>query len=269
MATVHFNLENLISKKIDEKLEEVVNKAIDRAFSNIIIETEHVENIPTENENSCKIEVGDEDDSKKVYTEDETAKLIEENSKLDFTVYDPLKKEYIKVDESNKDYMPDGVYLGYEVATYLSNIANSMKQFINSYNQNKKDEKPELSEYDIAFYDYINNLSWDQLRGLINNNELICLDDIPPIQEIGNPIDTYYVILKNTLMKYFYDNIEFTNFLELDSAKDFYKKKILQLLFSKFNDYIDYVMNYLIINKHRELFDILFGKIYMNNITEK
>ena len=259
MATVHFNLENLISKKIDEKLEEVVNKAIDRAFSNIIIETEHVENISTEAyENSCKVE--EEDDcSKKVYTEAETDKLIEENNKLDFTIYDPLKKEYIKVNESNKDYMPDGIYLGYEVATYLSNIANSMKQFINSYNQNKKDEKIQLSEEDIKFYDYINNLTWDQLHELINNNNLICLDDIPPIQEIGNPIDTYYVVLKNTLMYYFYDNVKFTNFLELDSSEDYCKKKILQLLFSKVNDYIDYIMNYLIINKHRELFDILFG----------
>jgi len=186
-----------------------------------------------------------------------------------FTVYDPIKGSYINVNSINKSYMPDNIYVGYEVATYLKSVANSMKKLLNACKNKFKNETPEQSEEERKFHVFLMNLTWDDLLKMIEDNKMISLDDMPPIQKIGNPIDTYFVIIKNTLIKFFRDHVNFNDNpddFSKEGAEHYYENKLSFIILEEYGKAIELSINNLILNKHKEIFDILFGKDwYINN----
>lgn len=191
------------------------------------------------------------------------------NDILSFTVYDPIKGSYINVNDINKSYMPDNIYVGYEVATYLNSVANSMKKLLNVYKNKVENDTPEQSEEERKFHAFLMNLTWNDLLKMIEDNKMVSLDDMPPIQRIGNPIDTYFIIIKNTLIKFFRDNVNIKDNpddFSKEAAEHYYENKLSFIILEEYSKAIELSINNLILNKHKEIFDILFGKDwYINN----
>lgn len=242
MATVHINLEQIISEKINDKIEEAVNNAIEKAFSNIVIETEPqiVENDSTSGDDSCK------------------GKIINEESKNGV----PIGKEF-------SDKVEDEFKRGWveKLNAYKLVIDQMKSQLTNEQLENISISGSNLSIKEYSFKKFLDNLSWEQLNSLFRNNKYLSIDIVSDDVNFGQlelygvaPIDIYYKLLRqiiyeqvNTLyeIKYVEDHNVLNDLILNEFYKDFESKKI------GLTDKI--VQKY-----HIEIFDYLFGaKFYL------
>ena len=107
--------------------------------------------------------------------------------------------------------MPDEVYMQYKINSYLSTLTEAMNRLhgvrytgglYKLFNENTEKIKQEYT----LFYNYINNLTWQDLDVLMYDNEKINKENIPPIiKDKTNPTDVYYVFIKNTLSTHIND----------------------------------------------------------------
>lgn len=228
MATI--DIENLIEQKINEKLNDKINSLVDKAID-------------------------------KIFNEEKTSKTLDE------MVYPPKQEQPLSDEEFVKN----------EFERYLQDVANGLavkwkEEFgkkrtprtvgLYEVNFSKKDNN---SEEETAFVKYMSELTWNKLQHLILNNAEICLEGLYDdneliIPEVGSVIDTYYAIVKNTLLKRLSDIVEISVDSEFgDKNKNKLNTIIKVELSNMMNDLLD-----IIIYKHsKEIFDILFGKVYL------
>ena len=136
MPTISENIEKLLKEKnIDQIVEDKINAAINSKIDDIvevainnILHKENSETLIKENDIDQIIETAynaiQKEEKENVNNFDieekakEISKEIEENKK--FRIYNKLTNKFEEVTEDNKDYMPEEIWLKYEVGSYLS-----------------------------------------------------------------------------------------------------------------------------------------------------
>jgi len=238
MATIHINLEQIISEKINDKIEEAVNNAIEKAFSNIVIETEPqiVEKDSTSSDDSC---------NKGTIINEESKNKESENK-----VEDDFKRGWVE-----------------KLNAYKLVIDQMKSQLTNEQLENISISGSNLSIKEYSFKKFLDNLTWEQLNSLFRNNKYLSIDIVSDDVNFGQlelygvaPIDIYYKLLRQIIyeqvnklyeIKYVEDHNVLTDLILNEFYKDFESKKI------GLTDRI--VQKY-----HIEIFDYLFGvKFYM------
>ena len=264
MATLHINLEKLITEKLDAKINDAVSKAIEKAFSNISFDFISDQNYDKEeNDESLKKEyLMEEDKSKKEY--------LEEDKGNNFTVVEEKVSE--KVNEEDNSTFVELKKGWVERMNAYVDIINQMKSQLTEEQLEQITMPKELvSKKEYSFRLFINNLTWEQLNLLFKNNKYLNIDivsedfEIQKIECYGfTPTDIYYKLLRqiitsesNKIYNLNYDN-PFDNSNLITSL-------ILNELFfdyrSKITEFIDIVIN----KHHMEIFDEIFGEqFYMN-----
>ena len=246
MATLHINLEKLITEKLDEKINDAVSKAIEKAFSNISFDF-----IPNENYN---------------YDEKESDESSKENS---------FKEEFVKDDNNSKiipvveeDSALEEVRRGWvEKMNAYTDIINQMKAQL-TQEQLKQISIPKeiVSKKEYLFRLFIDNLSWEQVNLLFKSNNYLNIDivsedfEVQKIETYGfTPKDIYFKLLKQII----------TNEANRVYHLSYNDPTVISSLIvtELYNDYNSRVIGFVddIIDKHHmEIFDEIFGeKFYM------
>jgi hypothetical protein len=246
MATLHINLEKLITEKLDEKINDAVSKAIEKAFSNISFDF-----IPNENYN---------------YVEKESDESSKENS---------FKEEFVKDDNNSKiipvveeDSALEEVRRGWvEKMNAYTDIINQMKaQLTKEQLEQISIPKEIVSKKEYLFKLFIGNLSWEQVNLLFKSNNYLNIDivsedfEVQKIETYGfTPKDIYFKLLKQII----------TNEANRVYHLSYNDPTVISSLIvtELYNDYNSRVIGFVddIIDKHHmEIFDEIFGeKFYM------
>ena len=253
MATLHINLEKLITEKLDEKINDAVSKAIEKAFSNISFDF-------ISDQNYCE----DKNSSDECYKE----KYIEEDkgNKIDI-IEEKAREEDIK---QEGDSTLEEVKKGWvEQMNAYADIINRMKsQLTEEQLEQISIPKEIISKKEYLFKLFIDNLTWEQLNLLFKNNKYLNIDivsedfEIQKIETYGfTPKDIYYKLLRQIITTevnkvYHLAYSEETSFISLFIISEFnddYNSKVVGFV----NDIID--------KHHMEIFDEIFGvEFYMD-----
>ena len=256
------NIEQLIENKINDALNIKINELVDEAVSKIL------------NKEDCNKEVNlfNAFESQKE-SEIDTDTFREEYLKEDkpnntkFRIYNKENNKFEVVSEKNKDKMPDDIYMKYSIGSYLSSINQAMNKLRFAGNtphglfclQPEQNEKEQHEE--TLFYNFINNLTWNDLDALIYNNDNINVNNIPDIvREKTKPTDVYYIIVKNTLNAYIRDvlNINFSEEIKSWDPENYLKNLLLKELLVS----VDGIINNTIFTYNRQIFNALFDRKY-------
>lgn len=255
------NIEKLVEDKIDAALNDKINQIVDAAVSSILNKEDHIKEPKLyDTLNSNNEPEGDED----ILI---TKEYLNENKPTKFRIYNKETNTFEVVSENNKNEMPDDIYMKYEVGSYLSSINQVMNKlrgtncgpgglFCLHPEQNEKEQHEET-----LFYNFINNLTWNDLDALICNNDNINVNNIPDIvREKTKPTDVYYIIVKNTLNAYIRDvlNINFSEEIKSWDPENYLKNLLLKELLVS----IDGIINNTIFTYNRQIFNALFDRKY-------
>lgn len=242
MATLHINLEKLITEKLDEKINDVVSNAIEKAFSNISFDF-------ISDQNYCEDKNSSDECYKEKYIEEQ--KASEEDIKQeDNSTLEEVKKGWVE-----------------QMNAYV-NIINRMKsQLTEEQLAQISIPKEIISKKEYLFNLFIKNLTWEQLNLLFKNNKYLNIDIISEDFEIQKiecygftPTDIYYKLLRQII------TTEVNKVYRLASCEP---SLISSFIFSEFND--DYnskivgFVNNIIDKHHMEIFNEIFGaEFYMD-----
>lgn len=256
------NIEQLIENKINDALNIKINELVDEAVSKIL------------NKEDCNKEVSlfnafESQKESEIDTDTFREEYLKENkpNNTKFRIYNKENNKFAVVSEKNKDKMPDDIYMKYSIGSYLSSINQAMNKlrFASNAPQGLFCLNPEQNEEkqheDTLFYNFINNLSWEELDALIYNNENINKENIPPIiKEKTNPTDVYYIIIKNTLSNHINEvlNINISEDVKPWNAENYLKNLLLKELLVS----VDGIINNTILTYNRQIFNTLFDKKY-------
>lgn len=246
MATLHINLEKIISQKIEEKIEEILGKA----FSNICIDS--YEDLPDEKENQdsqademCAKKSAAEVFKYDVVTPSEDKKESGTIITADNNLADDIERGWVEktnaylyvIEEMKKRLTPEQME---EIATPISTT---------------------IKEY--AFNNFINNLTWDELNDLFKDNKYlsVCIGEEvnkKALAEYGTtPTDIYYDLLKQIIKN------ETKNKTELNvtyNPEDILDSIIIREFNKDYNDKVIKLTDYLIEKYHITIFDDIFGE---------
>ena len=253
MATLHINLEKLITEKLDEKINDAVSKAIEKAFSNISFDF-------LSDENYCE----DKNSSDECYKE----KYIEEDKGNKINVIEEKDREEDIKQEG--DSTLEEVKRGWvEQMNAYTDIINRMKsQLTEEQLEQISIPKEIISKKEYLFKLFIDNLTWEQLNLLFKNNKYLNIDivsedfEIQKIECYGfTPTDIYYKLLRQII------TTEVNKVYHLSYSEE--PSFISSFIISEFNDdYNSKVVGFVndIIDKHHmEIFDEIFGsEFYMD-----
>ena len=233
MATIHMNLDKIISEKIDAKLTEAVDKIIEKALSNIVIDNEP--------------------DDKNKFTEGDF-------SKKESVEEEEVKKKYPEFTDEYEDFKKGWV----EKSNAYTYVINEMKRALTDDQMKWLATPNDMSAKEYAFKDYIDNLTWEQLHILFKNNEYFNIDidsedlNRKQLEAYGvTPKDIYYVLFKQIINNVIHKTIVFKQGYD-------YQNTLERLIVDEFNKDFDNrcieLTNNIINNYHIVIFDELFGE---------
>ena len=238
------DIESLVEKKINEKINEKLDSLIDKAVDKLFTKEKTLDEM--------------------VYPAKEK-KLAKDLPVYRFTY--PTYEEKLTKPKEEVDYVKN------EFVEYLKTLGEGLNNmWKNTFDYNKKGttglfsldkDKDTYSFEEKAFIKYLATLTWDELQNMILNNASICVDGLYDdnqlkVPEVGPVINTYYAIVKNTLYKRLSDMLEIsvdTKFGDKDTLNTIIK--------AEFSNMIDDLLDTIIFKHNKEIFDFLFGKIYL------
>lgn len=247
MATLHINLEKLITEKLDEKINDAVSKAIEKAFSNISFDFISDQNYYT-----------DKNSSNECYKE----KYVEEDkgNKINIIEEQKAREEDIKQEDSTLEEVKRGWV---EQMNAYVDIINQMKsQLTEEQLEQISIPKEIVSKKEYLFKLFIDNLTWEQLNLLFKNNDYLNIDivsedfEVQKIETYGfTPKDIYFKLLKQII----------TNEANRVYHLSYNDPTVISSLIvtELYNDYNSRVIGFVddIIDKHHmEIFDEIFGE---------
>ncbi len=247
MATLHINLEKLITEKLDEKINDAVSKAIEKAFSNISFDFISDQNY-----------YADKNSSDECYKE----KYIEEDkgNKINIIEEQKAREEDIKQEDSTLEEVKRGWV---EQMNAYVDIINRMKsQLTEEQLEQISIPKEIVSKKEYLFKLFIDNLTWEQLNLLFKNNDYLNIDivsedfEVQKIETYGfTPKDIYFKLLKQII----------TNEANRVYHLSYNDPTVISSLIvtELYNDYNSRVIGFVddIIDKHHmEIFDEIFGE---------
>jgi len=243
MATIHMNLDKIISEKIDAKLTEAVDKIIEKALSNIVIDIDSPDKKNLKNEGdycNCNKQLMEEDSDKK-YAEEVKEEIKEEKN----DPFEEFKQGWV---EKNNAY----IY-----------IINTMKKALTE-NQIKSIAMPsDMSAKEYAFKTFIDNLTYDQLSDLFRNNKYLNIEIDPmlihsiSLEENGIMAkDIYYILFKEIINNIIHKTIVFNPNYDYDNTLE---RLIVDEFYRDFDNKCSELANNVINNYHILVFDELFG----------
>ena len=244
MATLHINLEKLISKKIEETLDEKINKVINDILEDVIsnIQFDTIQDkLPKEPVEGIIVE-------KEVQ---ELQKKKEEKILEAVDIRDPQENKEQGWVEKNNAY---------------NYVTDWMKKTMSKEQLEKLAMPSDMTMKEYNFNKYIKTLSWDELAKLFKNNEYldISIDEseilAKELQAYGTtPTDIYYTLLKQILNKVIHDVIIINNPRKIENWLD---NIIVDKFFKNFDSDVLVFIDELIEEKHIEIFDYIFGEGY-------
>ena len=241
MATLHINLEKLITEKLDEKINDAVSKAIEKAFSNIVIETE-----PTyykESEEECDEQSG-ENSFKKQYSEEDKNNKITSIEETNSTL-EEVKKGWVE-----------------QMNAYASIIEQMKAQLTQEQLEQISIPKEIVSKKEYLFKLFIDNLTWEQLNLLFKSNDYLNVDivsedfEVQKIETYGfTPKDIYFKLLKQIITN------EANRVYHLSyNDPTVISSLIVTELYNDYNSRVIGFVNDIIDKYHIQIFDEIFGE---------
>ncbi len=242
MATLHINLEKLITEKLDEKINDAVSKAIEKAFSNISFDFISDQNY-----------YADKNSSDECYKE----KYIEEDkgNKINIIEEQKAREEDSTLEEVKKGWVE-------QMNAYVDIINRMKSQLTEEQLEQISIPKEIVSKKEYLFKLFIDNLTWEQLNLLFKNNDYLNIDivsedfEVQKIETYGfTPKDIYFKLLKQII----------TNEANRVYHLSYNDPTVISSLIvtELYNDYNSRVIGFVddIIDKHHmEIFDEIFGE---------
>lgn len=243
MATLHINLEKIISKKIEETLDEKISKAINDILENVISSIQF--DIAQDSIPEGPVEGITQEEAEKELQKETEKKILE--------VLDNTKKK----DEERGWVEKNNAY---------NYVTDWMKKTMSEEQLEKLAMPSDMTMKEYNFNKYIKTLSWDELAKLFKNNEYlaISIDEgeilAKELQAYGTtPTDIYYTLLKQILNKVIHDVIIINNPRKIENWLD---NVIVDKFFKNFDSDVLVFIDELINEKHMEIFDYIFGEGY-------
>jgi len=248
MATLHINLEKLITEKLDEKINDAVSKAIEKVFSNISFDFISDQN-----------NYDDKNSSDECYKE----KYIEEDkdNKINIIEEQKAREEDVKQEE---DSTLEEVKRGWvEKMNAYVDIINQMKAQLTPQQLEQISMPREIvSKKEYSFKLFIDNLTWDQVNLLFKSNNYLNVDivsedfEVQKIETYGfTPKDIYFKLLKQIITN------EANRVYHLSyNDPTVISSLIVTELYNDYNSKVIVFVDDIIDKHHMEIFDEIFGE---------
>lgn len=249
MATLHINLDELISKKIEEKLDAI----LDKQLSNIKIDSYLTE------KNSPSYESNEDSDGDYCY-KDKKPTLSDYIEDEDTKSFD---EQYIAEDKKENNTFQEIEPTDNPFMNYLESVTASMKRLLSEqYSHYYGTIEVHTTDEEKKFNNYLKNFSLVDLKSLLNNEKVgKSISDVErqDIEEMFNAsqkaLDIYYDLVK-MILKEKLRNILNINYTENDDT--YFEQMLASELWSN----IDSTLDVIIMKYNKEIFDYLFGPQY-------